>query len=56
MTDDQVNLIVQHLCQHLSLAMRLRNWIRSCLCENRITDRLAIGRCDSSPRSRRCER
>lgn len=24
MTDDQINLIVQHLCRHLNLAMRLK--------------------------------
>ncbi|MBR0707961.1 hypothetical protein [Bradyrhizobium liaoningense] len=24
MTDDQVNLVVQHLCEHLHLALRLK--------------------------------
>ena len=45
MTDDQVNLVVQHLCEQLHLALRRggqrgtstkrqRYWIRSCLCKN----------------------
>src|SRR6478672_1145556 len=67
MTDDQVNLVVQHLCEQLHLALRLkgqrgtstkrqRYWIRSCLCKNCIADRLAFGGCHDPPRGSRGER
>jgi hypothetical protein len=57
MTDEQVNRIVEHLCQHLNLAMRLKGTeAHPCLCKDSFADRLAIGRRDSPPRSRRGER
>ena len=66
MTDDQVNLVVQHLCEQLHLALRLKGseahppnegyWIRSCLCKNCIADRLAFGGCHDPPRGSRGER
>ena len=66
MTDDQVNLVVQHLCEQLHLALRLKGseahppnegyWIRSCLCKNCIADRVAFGGCHDPPRGSRGER
>jgi hypothetical protein len=66
MTDEQVDRIVEHLCQHLNLAMRLKGTeahppeakdigfdpsVRTVF-----ADQLAIGRRDSPPRTRRGER
>jgi hypothetical protein len=66
MTDDQVNLVVQHLCEQLHLALRLKGseahpprqgyWIRSCLCKNCIAHQLAFGGCHDRPRGSRGER
>jgi hypothetical protein len=55
MTDDQVNLIVQHLCRHLNLAMRLKGTeahpaeakdigFDPRFCKDRIANRIAFGR------------
>ena len=62
MTDDQVNLVVQHLCEQLHLALRGTStkrqgyWIRSCLGKNCIADRVAFGGCHDPPRGSRGER
>ena len=67
MTNDQVNLVVQYLCEQLHLALRLKGsegtstkrqgyWFRSCPCKNCIADRAAYGGCHHPPRGRRDER
>jgi hypothetical protein len=67
MTDEQVDRIVEHLCQHLNLAMRLKGTeahppeakdigFDPASVRTVFADRLAIGRRDSPPRTRRGER
>ena len=66
MTDDQVNRVVQHLCEQLHLALRLKGseahppnakdiGFRTRLCENCIADRVAFGGCHDPQRGSRCE-
>jgi len=67
MTDDQVNLVVQHLCEQLHLALRLKDseahppnakdiGFDPALCKNCIADRVAFGGCHHPPRGSRGER